>query len=83
MDTTGLRKVGGSIMLTVPPTFLHQLQLQAGATVGITVSGGHLIIDLNQSRATHLQSCWLHRIIHNRNRLKNANGSMLLHLAAS
>ena len=45
MHTTNLRKVGGSIMLAVPPAFLDQLHLQAGATVGITVSGDHLVID--------------------------------------
>ncbi len=45
MYTTNLRKVGGSIMLAVPPAFLDQLHLQAGATVGVTVSGGHLVID--------------------------------------
>jgi antitoxin ChpS len=45
MYTTNLRKVGGSIMLAVPPAFLDQLHLQAGATVGVTISGGHLVID--------------------------------------
>ena len=45
MHTTNLRKVGGSIMLAVPPAFLDQLNLQAGAIVGVTVSGGHLIIN--------------------------------------
>jgi antitoxin ChpS len=45
MHTTNLRKVGGSVMLAVPPAFLDQLHLQAGATVGMAVSGGHLVID--------------------------------------
>lgn len=45
MHTTNLRKVGGSIMLVVPPAFLEQLQLRAGATVGVKVSGGQLVID--------------------------------------
>ena len=45
MHTTSLRKVGGSIMLAIPPVFLDQLQLQAGAIVGMTVSGGHLVIN--------------------------------------
>jgi antitoxin ChpS len=45
MHTTNLRKVGGSIMLVVPPAFLDQLQLQAGATVGVSVSAGQLVID--------------------------------------
>ena len=45
MHKTTLRKVGGSIMLAVPPAFLDQLQLQAGATVGLSVSGGQLVVD--------------------------------------
>ena len=45
MYTTNLRKVGGSIMLAVPPAFLDLLHLQAGATVGVSVSGGQLVID--------------------------------------
>ena len=45
MHTTNLRKVGGSIMLIVPPVFLEQLHLKAGTTVGVSVSGGHLMID--------------------------------------
>ena len=47
MHTTNLHKVGGSIMLAVPPAFLNQLHLQAGTTVGMIVSGGHLVIDPN------------------------------------
>lgn len=45
MHTTTLRKVGGSIMLAVPPAFLEQLQLQAGATVGLAVTEGHLVVE--------------------------------------
>ena len=45
MHTTSLRKVGGSIMLVVPPAFLDQLHLQAGATVGLAVDHGCLIVD--------------------------------------
>lgn len=44
MQTTNLRKVGGSVMLAVPPALLEQLHLQAGATVGIAVSDGQLVI---------------------------------------
>ena len=39
MHTTNLRKVGGSVMLTVPPAILDQLDLKAGATVGLAVVG--------------------------------------------
>ncbi|MCA1793247.1 MAG: antitoxin [Desulfobacteraceae bacterium] len=45
MHTTNLRKVGGSIMLTVPPVILDLLQLHAGATVGLTVEHGRLLIE--------------------------------------
>ena len=47
MHTTTLRKVGGSIMLTVPPAFLDQLHLQAGATVGLAVDRGCLVVNPN------------------------------------
>ncbi len=45
MHTTNLRKVGGSVMLTLPPAFLEQLHLQAGATVGMTVADGQLLVN--------------------------------------
>jgi antitoxin ChpS len=45
MYTTNLRKVGGSIMLAVPPAFLEQLHLQAGTTVGLAVDHGRLMIE--------------------------------------
>jgi antitoxin ChpS len=45
MHTTNLRKVGGSVMLAVPPALLDVLQLSAGAKVGLTVNKGKLIID--------------------------------------
>ena len=45
MHTTNLRKVGGSIMLAVPPAILDLLHLQAGATVGLAVDHGRLVID--------------------------------------
>ena len=44
MHTTNLRKVGGSVMLAVPPVVLEMLRLQAGATVGLVVDGGRLIV---------------------------------------
>lgn len=47
MYATNLRKVGGSIMLAVPPTFLDQLHLQVGATVGLAVDNGCLVVNPN------------------------------------
>ncbi len=45
MYTSNLRKVGGSVMLVVPPAFLDQLHLQAGATVGLAVEGDCLVVN--------------------------------------
>ncbi len=45
MHTTSLRKVGGSIMLAVPPAILDILHLHAGSTVGLAVDGDCLVID--------------------------------------
>jgi antitoxin ChpS len=44
MHTTNLRKVGGSVMLAVPPALLNILQLHPGAKVGIAVESGRLIV---------------------------------------
>ena len=48
MHTTNLRKVGGSIMLAVPPALLDMLQLRPGAKVCIAVQSGRLIVELQQ-----------------------------------
>jgi antitoxin ChpS len=45
MHTTNLRKVGGSVMLAVPPALLDILQLQPGVKVGIAVESGRLIVE--------------------------------------
>lgn len=45
MHTTNLRKVGGSIMLAVPPAFLDQLHLQVGATVSLIIDHGRLVVE--------------------------------------
>jgi antitoxin ChpS len=45
MHTTSLRKVGGSVMLAVPPAILDLLQLRAGAMVGVSVDHGRLIVE--------------------------------------
>ncbi len=45
MFTTNLRKVGGSIMLAVPPALLGLLHLQAGETVAVTVDDGRLVVE--------------------------------------
>ena len=45
MYTTNLRKVGGSVMLAVPPAFLDQLHLKPGATVGLAIDHGCLVVE--------------------------------------
>jgi antitoxin ChpS len=44
MQTTFLRKVGGSVMLSVPPALLDLLSLSAGAEVGLSVDNGRLVV---------------------------------------
>jgi len=45
MHTTNLRRVGGSVMLAVPPALLDVLHLAAGAKVGLAVNDGHLVVE--------------------------------------
>jgi antitoxin ChpS len=52
MHTTCLRKVGGSVMLAVPPAILEVLHLQAGATVGVAVDNGRLVVEPQRHRYT-------------------------------
>ena len=50
MHTANLRKVGGSIMLAVPPALLDILHLQPGAKVGIAVESGRLVVEPQRRR---------------------------------
>jgi antitoxin ChpS len=52
MVTTNLRKVGGSVMLAVPPALLDILRLQPGAQVGIAVESGRLVVEPQRRRYT-------------------------------
>lgn len=45
MHTTSLRKVGGSVMLAVPPALLDVLHLSVGAKVGLAVDNGRLVVE--------------------------------------
>lgn len=45
MHITNLRKVGESVVITVPPEILDVLHLTAGATVGLAVDNGRLVIE--------------------------------------
>ncbi|WP_407542494.1 antitoxin (plasmid) [Deinococcus radiomollis] len=44
MHTTHLRKVGGSVMLVIPPALLEMLHLQAGEAVSLTLEDGRLVV---------------------------------------
>jgi antitoxin ChpS len=45
MPTTTLRKVGGSVMLTVPKSILDTLNLKAGAKVSVGIQDGRLFVE--------------------------------------
>ncbi|HYL78163.1 MAG TPA: antitoxin [Bryobacteraceae bacterium] len=45
MHKTNLRKVGGSVMLAVPPSLLDILRLRPGVQVGIAIEGGRLVVE--------------------------------------
>lgn len=44
MFITRLKKVGGSIMLAVPPAVLKTLALSINSEVGMTIDNGYLIV---------------------------------------
>ena len=44
MYTAKLRKVGGSVMVAVPPVLLDLLELHSGASVDIDIDDGRLIV---------------------------------------
>ena len=48
MHTTNLRKVGGSVMLAVPPALLDLLGLRPGAKVSLEIQRGRLVVEPRQ-----------------------------------
>lgn len=40
-----LRKVGGSVMVAIPPAVLEELKLKSDSDVDLSVKGGRLVID--------------------------------------
>ncbi|MDO5102296.1 MAG: antitoxin [Lautropia sp.] len=52
MHTTTLRKVGGSVMLTVPPALLDDLKLQAGTAVHLSTDQDTLLVKPARPRYT-------------------------------
>ena len=55
MHSTNLRKVGGSVMLAVPPALLDILRLQPGAKVGIAIESGRLVVEPQRRRRYSLK----------------------------
>jgi antitoxin ChpS len=45
-----LRKVGGSVMLAIPPALLDALDLAADTQVGLAVKGGNLVVQPGRHR---------------------------------
>ena len=52
MHHTSLRRVGGSIMLAVPPAIVSALGLEPGGSVGLRVEGDRLVIERTRPRYT-------------------------------
>jgi antitoxin ChpS len=50
--TANLRKVGGSVMLALPPTILEAVGLTAGTPVTVEVKGRSLVIEPRRPRYT-------------------------------
>jgi antitoxin ChpS len=50
MHHTSLRRVGGSVMLTVPPAMLAALGLAPGTSVGVRVEGERLVVERTRPR---------------------------------
>lgn len=45
MHTSILRRVGGSVMLAIPPALLDVMEVTVGSTVGVAVEDGNLIVE--------------------------------------
>lgn len=52
MARANLRKVGGSVMLAIPPAILDQLSLAEGAGVELAVEGEALVVRSRRARYT-------------------------------
>lgn len=52
MARANLRKVGGSVMLAIPPTILDQLSFAEGAGVELSVEGEALVVRSRRPRYT-------------------------------
>ena len=55
MYTANLRKVGGSVMLAVPPAILEMLRMESGSSVSMAVESGRLVIEPSARKKYSLQ----------------------------
>ncbi|MBP3729949.1 MAG: antitoxin [Mailhella sp.] len=55
MYTSTLRRVGGSVMLAVPPAVLEMLQMESGSAVSMAVESGRLVIEPRARKKYSLQ----------------------------
>lgn len=55
MYTSNLRRVGGSVMVAVPPAILEMLQIDSGMAVSMVVESGRLVIEPNVRKKYSLQ----------------------------
>jgi antitoxin ChpS len=55
MHTTTLRKVGGSVMLAIPPALLELLRLRPGTKIGLAIESGHIVLKRQQRPRYTLQ----------------------------
>lgn len=56
MASLTLRRVGGSVVATIPKTLLELLNAKEGDTVEYTFDDGKLIIESRQRSAEHFQN---------------------------
>ena len=76
MYTTKLRKVGGSIMLTLPPVLLDILHLQPGAQVDSRSREDSWSWNPGLGHFIPWTNCLSNAILEFRPAMKSANGSM-------
>jgi len=65
MHTTHLRKVGGSVMITLPPVLVDVLGLNIGEKVGLTLKDGQLIIKPKKTKPKYKLDDLLAQCDHN------------------
>lgn len=52
MPTTRLRKSGGSLVMTIPPSYAAQNGLNAGSCVSLQINGHELVVKPGRQRKT-------------------------------